>query len=262
MLIRSWNVFHGNTVPVGRASALGEMLARVAADGVDVFCAQELPASALRRFTCASLAARPSVGPFPIPAPAGGWLTHLHHGLLRSAFAGQGNGIMLGPRLELLSTATLVLNPRRLRDREALRLGLSARARLAWAHERRTVHAARVRLPDGRTMLVANAHCTSYAADTRLAGAELLRAASFARSTADTGDVVVLAGDFNQTFADSPVLRSLCSDDWGFSGAGPGIDHVLVHGASATAVRVLPDDWRRHGDALLSDHAPVEVEIE
>jgi hypothetical protein len=37
---------------------------------------------------------------------------------------------------------------------------------------------------------------------------------------------------------------------------------VLVHGAASTALRVLPDEWRRYNDTLLSDHAPVEVEIE
>jgi endonuclease/exonuclease/phosphatase family metal-dependent hydrolase len=262
VLIRSWNLFHGNTVPAGRSAHLGEMLARTAADGIDVLCAQEVPASELQRFACASLASRPAIGPFPIPTGLGRRLTTLHNGVLRSAFAGQGNAIVLGPGFELLSSTSLVLNPRGLRDREALRLGLGAWPRLAWAHERRTVHAARVRAPDGRTMLIANAHCTAYRPDLRLAGAELLRAARFARSTADTGDIVVLAGDFNVTLTGSAVLRSLCSEKWGFSAAGPGIDHVLVHGAASTALRVLPDEWRRYNDTLLSDHAPVEVEIE
>ena len=52
---------------------------------------------------------------------------------------------------------------------------------------------------DGRTIVVANLHCTSYAADERLAEAELLRAAWFAVSEAQPEDVVVLAGDFNVT---------------------------------------------------------------
>ena len=260
MLIRSWNLFHGNTVPPGRTAHLDEMLAR-GGDGADVLCAQEVPAWALGRFTCSRLAARPAIGPLPIPREAGRLLTSINNGVLRSAFAGQGNAILLAPRHELLAADDLVLNPRRFRDAHAISLGLGPLPRLAWAHERRVVQAARLRTPHGRTLFVANAHCTSYAADIRLAEAELLRAAWFARSTAAPEDVVVLAGDFNLTRDDSAALRELCSEEWGFSPAGPGIDHVLVHGASCSATRVLPDEWRRHDGALLSDHAPVEVEL-
>ena len=236
------------------------MLERTLADDVDVLCAQEVPGWALERFTCWRLAARPAVGPFPITRELGRRLTELHHGLLRSAFSGQGNAIMLAERHELLATPSLVLNPRRFRDDQALSLGLGARTRLVWGHERRVVQAARFRTPEALTYFVANAHCTSYAADERLAEVELLRAAWFARSTAAAGDVVVLAGDFNLT-SDSAVLRSLTSEEWGFSAPGAGIDHVLVYGAAASPPRPLPDDWRRRGDVLLSDHAPVEVEI-
>lgn len=261
MRVRTWNLFHGNTVPAGREAYLDEMIGRMRADDVDMFCAQEVPTWALDRFTCSRGAARPAVGPVPITRELGRRLTDLNHGVLRSAFSGQGNAMLLADRHELIATPSLVLNPRRFRDDQALTLQLGARARLAWAHERRVVHAARFRAPDGRTYLVANAHCTSYTADDRLAEAELLRAAWFARSNAATEDVVVLAGDFNLT-SRSEVLRSLTEDDWGFSALGPGIDHVLVHGAASSPPRPLPEEWRRRGDVLLSDHAPIEVEIE
>lgn len=260
MRVRSWNLFHGNTVPAGPEAYLDEMLERTRVDDVDVLCAQEVPAWALERFTCRRLSERPAIGPFPIPRELGRRITELDHGRLRSAFSGQGNAIMLAERHELLSATSLVLNPRRFRDDQALTLQLGIRPRLAWGHERRVVHAARFRAPDGRSYFVANAHCTSYAADDRLAEVELLRAAWFARSTAAAGDVVVLAGDFNLT-ARSAVLRSLTDEEWGFSALGPGIDHVLVHGAPSSSPRSLPEDWRRRGDVLLSDHAPVEVEI-
>lgn len=261
MLVRTWNLFHGNTVPPARREQFDEMLARVRADDVDVLCAQEVPAWALDRFTCGRLAARPAIGPFPITSGLGHRLTRFNHGRLRSAFSGQGNGILLDGRYELLSTAGLALNPRRFRDRHALTLRLGVLPRIVWAHERRVVHSIRFRTPDdGRTFFVANAHCTSYDVDRRLAEAELLRAAWFARSTAAAGDVVVLAGDFNLT-ARSAVLRSLTDDEWGFSALGPGIDHVLVHGAPSSPPRSLPEEWRRHGNVLLSDHAPVEVEV-
>ena len=120
-----------------------------------------------------------------------------------------------------------------------------------------------VRLADraGRTFAITNLHCTSYAADERLAEAELLRAAWFAVSEAQPEDVVVLAGDFNVTAARSSTLRDLAGEEWGFSAPGPGIDNILVRGASATPVRRWPDERRLHNGRLLSDHAPVELEI-
>jgi len=262
MLVRTWNLFNGNAVPPGRRAYLDEMVARAAADDPDVLCLQEVPAWALGRFTASTLACRPSLGPLPIPAGLGRLLTDVHHGLLRSAFAGQGNAIRLAARHELLARDELVLNPRAFRERVARELGLSRLARLAWGHERRTAHTVRFRAADGRTFLVANAHCTSFAADRRLADAELRRAASFARSAAAAGDVVVLAGDFNVTRDESATLAELATGEWRFSPPGPGIDQVLVHGAAAGEPQRLPDGWRRHGDVLLSDHAPVQVEIE
>jgi endonuclease/exonuclease/phosphatase family metal-dependent hydrolase len=104
-------------------------------------------------------------------------------------------------------------------------------------------------------------HCTSYPPDERLPDAELLRAAWFASSFAEPDDVQVLAGDFNVSAARSRTLGDLTGPEWGFTAAGPGIDHILVRGAYATAVRRWPDAQRARGERLLSDHAPVELEI-
>jgi endonuclease/exonuclease/phosphatase family metal-dependent hydrolase len=87
-----------------------------------------------------------------------------------------------------------------------------------------------------------------------------MRAAWFATSTAAVGDVVILAGDFNLTAA-SPVLAALCSDEWGFSAPGPRIDHVIVRGADASPVRVWDEERRTWEGSILSDHAPVEVDV-
>jgi endonuclease/exonuclease/phosphatase family metal-dependent hydrolase len=259
VLVRSWNLFHGNTVPPQRHAFLDEMLELATADDPDVLCVQEVPAWALGRFTAGDVAARPTLGPLPSTAALGKRLTGLHHGVLRSAFSGQGNGMLVAPRLRVLSHHTLTLNTRRFRDREARRLELSALARLAWGSERRILQA--LRLTDGvRTYFVANTHCTSYATDRRLAEAELLRAAWFVTSTAQAADVVVLAGDFNLTAASSAV-QELASPTWGFSAPGPGIDHVLVRGAASTPVVRWPSERRMHEGRLLSDHAPVELEI-
>jgi endonuclease/exonuclease/phosphatase family metal-dependent hydrolase len=268
VLIRSWNLFHGNTKPPQRRAFLDEMLALATADQPDVLCVQEVPAWALGKLggwvgmrEVPALAARPELGPVPIPAAVGRAITAANHGLLRSAFAGQGNAILLRASLRVVSQETLVLNPRRFRDAQARWLGLDWVARLAWGKERRVCLAVRIELSDGRTMVVANMHCTSYPPDQRLPDAELLRAAVFADAFAEPGDILVLAGDMNTSFLRSRTLHDLCGPEWGFSSAGPGIDHVLVRGARASPVRRWPDARRERDDRLLSDHAPVEVKV-
>jgi endonuclease/exonuclease/phosphatase family metal-dependent hydrolase len=237
------------------------MVRLATADAPDVLCLQEVPAWALGEFTIGDVSARPVLGPVPITARVGRALTDVNHGVLRSAFSGQGNAIQLSPQLRLLDHRVLTLNPRRFRRAQGRVLALAPGARRAWAKERRIVQAARLEVPDGRTFVVANMHCTSYAADDRLPDAELLRAAWFVSSVAEPGDVQVLAGDFNVLAARSRTLADLAGPEWGFSSSGPGIDHILVRGADATAVRRWPDAQRARGDRLLSDHAPVELEI-
>ena len=259
MLVRSWNLFHGNTVPPGRHAYLDEMVRLASADAPDVLCLQEVPAWALDRFTVGDVAQPPRVGPLPVPAPLGRTLTGLHHGLFRSLFAGQGNAIQVGHRLRVLRHDAETLNPRSFRRVEASALELDPIVRLAWAKERRVVQTARLRHDDGRTFLVANTHCTS-ARDLRIPAAELWRAARFAVDRSEPGDVVVLAGDFNVPGGDGAV-EALTGPQWGFSRPGPGIDQVLVRGAETSELRIWEDARRARADVLLSDHAPVEVEI-
>jgi endonuclease/exonuclease/phosphatase family metal-dependent hydrolase len=258
VLVRTWNLFHGNAVPPRRETFLDDMIRLATADDPDVLCVQEVPAWALGRFTVGDVAAPPTIGPFPSSASVGRRLTSLHHGLLRSAFSGQGNAIAVAPRLRVLSHARETLNPRRFRASEARRLGLGLVARNAWAKERRIVQAVRLGADDGRTYLVANTHCTGLP-DRRIAQAELRRAVAFATSKALPEDVVVLAGDFNLTAA-AGVMQELTGPE-GFSPAAPGIDHVLVRGAEVSTPRRWATERRRMDGQLLSDHAPVEVEI-
>ncbi|NUR76950.1 MAG: endonuclease/exonuclease/phosphatase family protein [Thermoleophilia bacterium] len=262
MLVRSWNLFHGNSVPPQRREFLDEMIRLATSDDPDVLCVQEVPVWALGKFSVSDVAARPSFGPLPITAELGRQLTEPNHGLFRSAFAGQGNAMVVSSRLRVLSRRVLTLNPRRFRSAQARALGLAPVARLGWAKERRIVQALRLAAPGGRTYLVTNMHCTSFPADERLADAELLRAAWFAMSSAAPDDVVVLAGDFNARAARSRTLHDLASPEWGFSAAGPGIDHILVRGADPGEFRRWPDGQRKHDGVLLSDHAPVELEFE
>ena len=259
MLVRTWNLFHGNALPPLRHSFLADMLTLATADDPDVLCVQEVPAWALGRFTVGDIAARPTIGPLPSSAGLGRRLTSLHPGLLRSAFSGQGNAITVAPRLRVLAHERLELNPRRFRLAESRKLGLGVVARNAWAKERRIVQTVRLGADDGRTYLVGNTHCTSLA-DRRIAQVELLRAAAFVTSKALSEDIVVLAGDFNLTAA-AGAMRELTGPEWGFSDPGPGIDHVLVKGAEASTPRRWPTERRRIDGHLLSDHAPVEVEI-
>jgi endonuclease/exonuclease/phosphatase family metal-dependent hydrolase len=260
VLVRSWNLFHGNTQPPGRHAYLDEMIELATADDPDVLCLQEVPAWALPKFSVGDVAARPSFGPVPIPATVGHTLTNLNNGLFRSLFAGQGNAIQVSSRLRVLEHRVLALNSSRFRRVQSRDLDLGLVARLAWAKERRIVQAVRV-AGEGRRFVVANLHCTSYRPDQRLAEAELLRAAWFAVSFARPEEVVVLSGDFNLTALTSQTLRELTGPEWGFSAAGPGIDHILVLGADVSPLQRWDDERRARDGVLLSDHAPVELEI-
>jgi endonuclease/exonuclease/phosphatase family metal-dependent hydrolase len=262
LLVRSWNVFHGNAQAPERTAYLEEMVRLGTADGPDVVCLQEVPVWALERLggwsgmtAVGDVAERPSLGPLAIPAELGRRLTELHHGLLRSAFAGQANAILLRAALRVLERQVLVLNPPSFRKVKARELALDRISRLAWARERRICQAVRIAEGDG-VAVVANLHATS-SSDLRIPDAELLRAATFVDALARPDETVVLAGDFNVRPEASSTLAEL--REWGFSDAGPGIDHVLVRGAAATPHTVWEEERRSLDGRLLSDHAPVEV---
>jgi endonuclease/exonuclease/phosphatase family metal-dependent hydrolase len=263
LLVRTWNVFHGNANPPERRGFLEEMVRLASADGPDVLCLQELPVWALSRLddwsgmrSFGAVAARPLLG----SAELGRVITELHHGLLRSALTGQANAILLGPALRQLATDSIVLNPPSFRRAHARALGLDKRLRLAWAKERRVSHAVRASAEE-RTLTIANLHDSSVP-DWRVPDAELLRAAVFADSFAEPGDVLVLAGDFNVIREHSKTLELLTGPEWGFSRPISGIDQILVRRAPAGNAKRWPDERRRVDGRLLSDHAPVEVTIE
>ncbi len=251
ILVRSWNLYHGNTSPPSRANQLEEMVRLAAADGPDVLCLQELPVWALERVggwsglaALTEVAQPPRLGPLPFSAELGRRLTAVDPGRLRSAFSGQ--GVALLTRLDVLGRWRCVLNPRGFRRRTRVDLV----TRLAWAKERRVCQAARLRLPDGQTAIVANLHATG--GDPRVTGAELRRGAAFATGLSAPAEPVILAGDFNT----APDLSA-----FGLGGAGLGIDHVLVRGLPVGAQHSWPEARRRIGGALCSDHAPVEREV-
>ena len=261
MLVRTWNLFHGNANPPERRAFLEDMVRLGSADRPDVLCLQELPVWSLELLAdwsgmavVGDVAARPR-----LPPELGRRITDLHHGLFRSAFTGQGNALLLGPSLRLVEHRALVLNPWSYRRSQARRLRLGLVGQLAWARERRVCQVVRARREDGSTLVAANLHATSYRADTRLADAELRRAASFVDGFAHPEEPVVLGGDFNVSPRNSSVLPELLTPEWGFDGARPkGIDQILSRGLRLGPPSRWPDPRRRLDGRLLSDHAPVE----
>jgi endonuclease/exonuclease/phosphatase (EEP) superfamily protein YafD len=169
--------------------------------------------------------------------------------------SGQGNAILLGQALESFDYHALVLNPREFRHEQAERLGLERSERIAWAKERRVCQVVRFALPDGQRALIANLHATRYA---RMAETELVRAAGFFLALARPDEIDVFAGDLNVR-AGSEALSFFAEQ--GFSGPGQSVDHVLVRGATSSPPKRWPEERRRIGGVLVSDHAPLEVRI-
>jgi endonuclease/exonuclease/phosphatase family metal-dependent hydrolase len=216
VLVRTWNLFHGNTHPPQRRAFLREMVELVTEDGPDVVCLQEIPLWAmpmLERWSgmqhVGAVARRPRI-------PFGRWPTELHHGLLRSALTGEGDAILVAARYALSGERHAVVSD---------------------AGLRRIVHG--VRLDDG--VYVANAHITGD-------HGQLERVFDF---VVDDPSVIV-AGDFNLPGEGLP----------GFSPPLPdSIDQVLARGLPAGHPVRWPDERRRVGGRLLSDHAPVELHV-
>lgn len=230
MLVRSWNLFHGNTHPPGRRSRLAEMIRLATADRPAALCLQEVPLWSLAELprwsgmTERHVVARRA----PLGALLGGAITRLNSGLFRSALAGQANAILLAPGLEPLEHRSFRIDERR--------------------GEQRYCHAVKL---DG--LVIGNLHATNNFRQPEVPAAEIVRAEAFVTEMAG-GLPCVLAGDFNLR---AEHLRELP----GWSALGPGIDHVLVRGLAAEALSTWPLDRRRQNGAVLSDHAPVEVTI-
>jgi endonuclease/exonuclease/phosphatase family metal-dependent hydrolase len=161
VLVRSWNLFHGNTHPPQRRAFLREMVQLVSHDAPDIVCLQEVPLWAMRflehwsgMHSVGAVARRPKL-------PFGRWPTELHHGLLRSALTGEGMAILAARRYRLSDART---------------------ADVSTSGLRRIVHG--VRLDGG--IFVANAHVSAD-------HAQLMRVAEFLLDEPR----VIAAADFN-----------------------------------------------------------------
>ena len=231
LLVRSWNVFHGNADPPRRKGFLRRIVELASDDGPDVLCLQEIPVWALPRID--DWSGMTSFGAITRPplwlGPLSTWLTRIHQGLFRSGLAGQANAILVSPR-----HAASDLGHERISDA---------------GRERRLVQAVRL---DGLGVVVGNLHASNEFVDPSVPRAELERARSFVERCATPDEIAVLAGDFN--------LRDARLD--GYTAAGDGIDHVLVRGAAAGPVEAWPRERRSVGGIVLSDHAPVDCVLE
>jgi endonuclease/exonuclease/phosphatase family metal-dependent hydrolase len=222
VVVRTWNLFHGNTSPPQRRGFLRQMVELVTRDDPDVVCLQEVPVWALRHLERWSgmqsygvVAAKPLLW----SAELGRWITELHHGWFRSAVTGQANAILVARRL---TTGT--------RDSRIV----------STSGERRVVQGV-----DVNGAFVVNFHVTGGGP----ANEQFRRVLEFA----EPHERVVLAGDIN--------LRPPY-DPHGYSDPlDRSIDQILIRGLPSTPPLAWPEERRRTADGLLSDHAPVELRV-
>jgi endonuclease/exonuclease/phosphatase family metal-dependent hydrolase len=228
MVVRTWNLFHGNTVPPRRRAFLREMVELITADRPGVVCLQEIPVWALRHLeawsgmqSVAAVAREPRV----VSARLGGWITELHHGVLRSALTGEADAILVAPHFKVSHQRDLVVSSNGIR---------------------RLMHGL---LLDGR-IFVANFHTT---------GDDQFRlVADIVKS--EGGERSIIAGDANLRPGDGRTYALLRRR--GFSEPLPGsIDQIVVRGLPSTPPVAWPEERRRIGGRLLSDHAPVELSV-
>lgn len=208
----------------------------VTADAPDVVALQEVPLWAVRRLEeWSGMASEWAMTMPAVAGPLARRLTNLDPVRFRSSVTGQANALLVNPHFEVGRHRRVVLNS-----------GLSRRDWLLRGRQRRVCQAVEVEAR-GERVVLANLHA-SNSPDRRLVAAEIERAAAFLSGPTPC----VLCGDFN-------VRRHTVP---GFTEPIGGIDQVLVRGLS---LERGPEDWpeelRRAGGVLLSDHAPVEAVV-
>jgi endonuclease/exonuclease/phosphatase family metal-dependent hydrolase len=230
ILVRTWNLFHGNAVPPERRGHLQQMVELLTADAPGIVCLQEVPVWALRHLEGWSrMRALGAVAALPrASAELGRWVTELHHGVLRSAFTGQANALLVARSLDASEEQTLVISER---------------------GERRVCQLARV---DGLGV-VGNFHVTGGP----VADEQFRRAVDF---VANSDERAIIAGDANLRPGEGETYGLIQS--LGFSAPLAGsIDQIVVRGLAATPPTAWPAERRRVRGRLLSDHAPVELTV-
>jgi endonuclease/exonuclease/phosphatase family metal-dependent hydrolase len=270
VLVRTWNLHLGNTVPKGRKPHVREMVELITADRPDIVCLQEVPAWAFKQLgewsgmqVVTGRGKRPKLGPFPIPGGLGKVLAAPNAGKRSKKYAGKGNAILFPNNAVVRSHKTITLNTNPFVEERGVRFGLTNKQMLWWERERRVCQVLQYELPDRQRYLVANLQTTSTG-DLRIPDAELRRAINFVIRCSELEEALIVLGDFNipraQSAAIGELMNALPEDRWMTS--GPQVDFVLLRRAINTSVRVWPDEERAYDGVLLSNHPPVEATIE
>jgi hypothetical protein len=230
-VVRTWNLFHGNAVPPERRAFLRQMVELVSADAPTVVCLQEVPGWALTRLerwsgmrAFGAMAAPPRLRSVEL----GRLVTELDHGLFRSAFTGQANAILVARGLDARAETPLVLSER---------------------GERRVCQLLRT----DALGAIGNFHVTGGS----MADGQFRRAVDF---VAEADDRAIVAGDANLRPGDGETYAHARAIGFGETLAGS-IDQILVRGLPASPPIAWPEERRRVGGRLLSDHAPVELTV-
>jgi hypothetical protein len=116
LVVRTWNLFHGNTVPPERRAYLQEMVELITTDDPDVVCLQEVPLWALTLLEkWSGMRAVVAIGaqPLVLSAELGRLITELHHGLLRSAVTGEGIATLVARRHSIVDERRDSVGPKR-----------------------------------------------------------------------------------------------------------------------------------------------------
>ena len=202
------------------------------ADDPGLVCLQEIPVWALGRLegwsgmdAFTAIAARPLL----LSATLGRALTAINHGLLRSAFTGQGNAILVANSHPVRGDWTRQVS----RPKEG---------------ERRVCQAVQL---EGLG-LVANFHVTTAFADD-----QFMRVVQAVEELAAEHSPVILCGDANLRPGEGRTYAEL--GRLGYSRPAPGIDQILVRGLQLES----PPRQRDHtlDGLVVSDHAPLEAVI-
>jgi endonuclease/exonuclease/phosphatase family metal-dependent hydrolase len=230
LLVRTWNLFHGNALPPERRGYLREMVELISADEPGIVCLQEVPVWALRHLArWSGMRAFGAIAASPRgSAELGRWVTELNHGRFRSAFTGQANATLVARGLEAREDGVLTISER---------------------GERRVCQRLRVT----ELGVVGNFHATGGP----MADEQFHRAVDF---VAGADERAIIAGDANLRRGEGRTYERL--QQLGFLEPLPGsIDQILVRGLLATPPTAWPEERRRVGGRLLSDHAPVELTV-
>ena len=248
MIVRTWNVFHGNTMPPGRKAYLREMVELITADRPDDRAAFRRSPPGRSRMSAAwanmqgswARAKRPKLGPFPIPASLGRGADRSSPRCRPVSVRGPGKRDPLpeggeGARGEVDHAEHECLH----RGAREAQFGLTPKQMVAWEKERRVLPPRPVRA--SRPLALPGRQPPRDAPpDLRLADAEIRRAVNFVIRCSELEETLIVGGDFNITARGEhrpiqELVNAPRESRW--HQAGTGIDQFLLRRAIATQRR-------------------------